>query len=136
MTEIISLGVITGTLFICFIGMFSYGVILQKRPVIISSIICLTLFIISGTITGYHVITKTYHKTASILQPRTGEEIYNGLFKPTKNDCIKILNYQDQVIPKIDFAIFLHFKTCPGECSRILSEYKYQKGMLETKDWN
>ena len=81
----------------------------------------------------YH---KSYNKISEIVKPRSGEEIYNALFGLSENNCLKIIDYRDQVVPKIDYAIWLHFKTCPEECSRILSEFDYGRAELETKSWN
>ncbi len=55
--------------------------------------------------TGFKVLNKTYNKVTDTCKPRTGDEIYNALFDKRQTDCVKILNYQDQVIPKIDYAI-------------------------------
>src|SRR5690606_39355592 len=68
------------------------------------------------------ILSKTYNKVTETLSPRTGDEIYDALFDKRQTDCIKILNFQDQVVPKIDYAIWLHFETCPDELKRILSE--------------
>ena len=46
------------------------------------------------------------------------------------------MNYQDQVVPKIDYAIWLHFKTCPKELKRILSKHDFNNEKLPTDNWN
>jgi len=135
MKEVIIFGILTGITFIGFIGLLVIGLIRRQKKLISSSILVLLISISFGTITGYKVITKSYQKISAILGPRTGEEIYTALFGPTNNVCLELLDYQDQVVPKIDHAIWLHFNTCPEECSRILSEFDYDKGILETKDW-
>ena len=70
------------------------------------------------------------------MKPRTGDEIYNALFGKTQTSCIKILKYQDQVIPKIDYAIWLYFETCPRELSRILSIHDFNSKTLSTNGWD
>jgi hypothetical protein len=71
----------------------------------------------------------------TILKPRTGNEIYFALFGKTESKCLKVLNHQDQVIPKIDYAIQLHFETCPNELKRILKLYDFRTEIHSTKDW-
>lgn len=70
-----------------------------------------------------------------IFRPRTGEEIYTALFDKKQTDCIKILNYQDQVVPRIDYAIWLHFETCPEELKRILSLQEFESEVIATSGW-
>ena len=67
-----------------------------------------------------------------MLKPRTGEEIYSALFGEPKHDCLKVINYQDQIVPKIDYAIWLHFDTCPKELERILSRHEFSEAKLAT----
>ena len=75
------------------------------------------------------------NKVASALKPRTGEEIYKALFGPDKSGCVQVTNSQDQIIPKIDFAIWLKFETCPTELKRILSRHTFDFGEVETGSW-
>lgn len=93
-------------------------------------------FIGLTTWTAYKVATKIYNKVAETLRPRTGDEIYDALFNKRQTDCIKILNFQDQVIPKIDYAIWLHFETCPDELKRILSRHQFSTERLSTAKWD
>ncbi|CAN5328718.1 hypothetical protein BH20BAC1_BH20BAC1_21600 [soil metagenome] len=81
-------------------------------------------------------MTKSYYKVAEVLRPRTGEEIYDALFDIRQSDCVKVINYQDQTVPKIDYAIWLYFETCPFELKRILSRYEFTSEELATKEWN
>ena len=82
--------------------------------------------------TGYQFVTKSYKKVADILKPRTDDEIYNALFGKRKFDCVNVLNKQDQVIPKIDYAIWLQFETCPEELKRILSQHEFTSEKIST----
>lgn len=70
-----------------------------------------------------------------MLRPRTGEEIYSALFGKTENICLKVLNYQDQIVPKIDYAIWLHFDNCPDELKRILQLHEYKTELQSTNGW-
>lgn len=84
--------------------------------------------------TVFSFISKTYSKVTDTLRPRTGNEIYNALFGMPITNCVKVLNYQDQVVPKIDYAIWLHFETCPVEFKRILSLHEFKSEIISTKN--
>lgn len=73
----------------------------------------------------YTVTYKTYNKVTQLFTPRSGNEIYVSLFGEPNVGCATILNFQDQAVPKIDYAIWLHFKTCPEELDRILLQLPY-----------
>ncbi len=93
-------------------------------------------FILCVGWTGYKIVSKTYNKVADTFKMRTGNEIYDALFGKRKTNCVKILNFQDQVVPKIDYAIWLHSETCPSELKRILSKHDYNSEKLSTNNWN
>lgn len=65
-----------------------------------------------------------------------GDEIYDAIFDKRKFECVKVLNKQDHVVPKIDYAICLHFETCPKELKRTLSRHEFTSEKLPTKEWN
>lgn len=81
-------------------------------------------------------MSKSYNRFAETLKPRSGDEIYDALFEQRETNCVKILNYQDQVVPKIDYAIWLEFETCPQELKRILSQYEFTTEKRSTTKWD
>ena len=126
--------------------LFIFGIFRKNRTLIIGSIFILVIAIGSASWTAYLVVNKSYHKVTETLKPRSGEEIYSALFGKSKNECVKILNYQDQIVPKIDYAIWLHFETCPQELKRILNQHEFiaskvakteveQNGPSENDQW-
>jgi hypothetical protein len=135
MKEVLTNGIRTRVTLVGFVEVRLLGLITPKINLIKSSIAVFLVAVTLRLTTAYQVITKSYNTVLKIVEPRSGEEIYTVLFGKTDNECLKIIDYQDQVIPKIDFAIWLHFKTCPEECLRILSEFDYSKEDLETKNW-
>lgn len=135
MKEVLILAVISGVLFITFILLIVIGIVRKRKKITLVSIVFLVMTTIGGSILVYKVISKGYKKVSKIIEPRSGDEIYVSLLGKDSETCSKILHYQDQVVPKIDYAIWLHFKTCPKESGRILSEYPYHKELLKTKDW-
>ncbi|MGX7666694.1 hypothetical protein [Flavobacterium pedocola] len=132
MKELILLISISGLSFLLFLVTFILGVTKKKKKLIVTSFLCFFIFI---GLTGWTVFTfvnKSYNKVTETLKPRTGDEIYDALFDQRQTNCIKILNYQDQVVPKIDYAIWLHFETCPNELKRILSRHEFTAVKLAT----
>lgn len=85
-----------------------------------------------GSYSVYLVASKSLDKVCQNLKPRTGEQVYKGLFGENTSTCLKVVNYQDQVVPRLDVAIWLQAETCPAECNRILSEFNYGGGELIT----
>ena len=136
MKEIIILTVITGLTFLSFGVTLIFGFIKKNNKIKLASLFIFIAFICLTGWTGFKFVTKSYNKVADTLKPRTGDEIYDALFDKRKSDCVKILNYQDQVVPKIDYAIWLHFETCPDELKRILSRHEFSSEKLPTKNWN
>ena len=83
--------------------------------------------------TAFRFVNKTYHKVTETLRPRNGDEIYDALFDKRITECIKVISFQDQVVPKIDYAIWLEFETCPKELNRILSRHEFRAEKLPTE---
>ncbi len=63
--------------------------------------------------------------------PKKAEEVYRLLFKNPTDSCITVINFKDQVIPKIDCCIWMEVRVCSTELNRIRNLKKYK----ETK-WN
>lgn len=134
MAEIFILGILSVLLFIGFITTLILGLVLNNRNLIISGVLCVVIFFITGGLTIYKTVTKVRAKVTEVCKPRTGEEIYAALFGKPDTACVQILHSQDQKIPRIDYAIWLHFKTCPDELHRILSSHPFEKEKISTED--
>ena len=136
MKEVIILTILTGLVFLTFLVTIILGFTKKNKKLKLTSLFVFFAFIVCVGWTGYKIVNKTYNKVADTFKMRTGDEIYDALFDKRKTDCVKILNYQDQVVPKIDYAIWLHFKTCPKELERILSKHDFNNEKLSTDNWN
>lgn len=119
---------------IAFFSMLLLGIFKKNRSTIIGSIFTLAIAICSSSWTFYLAVNKSYHRVTETLKPRSGKEIYTALFGKTLNDCVKILNHQDQVVPKIDCAIWLHVETCPRELNRILKLHEFTVNKVSSLD--
>lgn len=132
MKEIIIFTTISGLTFLLFVLSLVLGLIKKNIKLKLTSLLSFLLFIVLSACTGFLFLSKTYNKLEETLKPRTGDEIYDELFGKRQTYCIKILNYQDQLVPKIDYAIWLHFETCPNELKRILSRHEFTAEKLPT----
>lgn len=136
METIIILIILTILLFVGFLISLIIGLMKKRRKLIIISIFIFIIFVGFGGWTGMTIAKKSINKVKEALKPRTGKEIYVALFGDPKNDCIKVISKQDQEFPVIDYAIWLHFETCPSELERILSQHDYDYNKLSTTDWS
>jgi hypothetical protein len=136
MKEIIVLTVITGLTFLVFGLFFLFGIFRKNKKLLLASFFAFIVFLGFASWTGFKFVTKSYNKVAVTLRPRNGDEIYDALFGKRQTECVKVLNYQDQVVPKIDYAIWLHFETCPAELKRILSGHEFSGGKVTTNGWD
>jgi hypothetical protein len=128
--------VISALLLVGFIVAVIKAIAKRKKKYVGWALGALLALAVTGSVTTYLAARKAYHAVASLLQLRTGDEIYATLFGEPRNNCLKVLHYQDQIIPKIDYAIWLHFETCPPELNRILRQNHYDKEKVSTKGWN
>jgi hypothetical protein len=135
MRGIFILATTTGLFFIFFIAVLVIGLVRKKKRLIIASLTILLCFVGLASWTGYTFLSKSINKVTGALKPRTGEEIYKALFGQDESGCVWVTNSQDQIIPKIDIAIWLKFETCPTELKRILSQHKFDFAKVETASW-
>ena len=130
MQFIISLGIIALTLFLASIIFFLISISKKKMPLFYLALFLSFLSVGTGLYAGFVFIQKSYIKISKSLEPRTNEEIYAAIFEGNPNKCTVVLKTQDQVLPVIDVAIYLHFKTCEEELNRILKQQEYEMNIL------
>lgn len=134
MKEIFILATLTSFSLVAFIILLVVGLIKSNKKLLISATVLFFLTIGFGTYTISFVFTKSFNKLSEITPFRNGNEIYDALFDSRENQCVNVIQYRDQVIPKIDGAIWMHFETCPNEMKRILSKKEFQQKKLSTKE--
>lgn len=94
------------------------------------------LFLISGAVTVLKAGWKVLEKTRAVVTlSRTGNQMYIDLWGKAPNGCVEVIDHQDAVLPVIDDAVTLHFKTCPEELRRILGDKSYDVHRLDTASW-
>ncbi|RZJ71784.1 hypothetical protein [Flavobacterium sp.] len=120
MTEITMWSILTLLVFATFLAMLVLGFKNKNRKVIKVAFLALFCSLSCAIWTIHLNAIKSYSQLSNVFTPRTGDEIYNAMFGQLRFDCVKVLNYQDRVIPMIDSEIKLHFKTCPQEIKKIL----------------
>jgi hypothetical protein len=130
MKLILVLAFLSGLLFLFAVICLIVGLFRDHKGLKWIGIITLSISLLSGGASIYNLVVKV----KQISKPRTGEEIYAALFGKPASNCVKVLHYQDQVVPKIDYAIWLHFKTCPDEMKRILSQHNYEFEKISGQD--
>ncbi|MTI29401.1 hypothetical protein, partial [Xanthovirga aplysinae] len=136
MKEIIILTIISGFTFLIFILTLFWGLAKKDKKLKLIALFFFFAFLSLTGWTGFKFVSKSYNKVTEIFKSRSGDEIYDALFDKRQTDCVKILSYQDQVVPKIDYAIWLHFETCPREVERILQKHKFTESKLSIGNWN
>ncbi len=125
-----TLALFSGLTFIIFIFLIVVGYVKKRNVFKRLSLVFLFVFFVLISWSCYQFLSKSYQNVKEVITPRTGDEIYDTLFDTRKSNCVQILQYQDQVIPKIDYAIWLHFRTCPSELKRILSKHRFSKEVV------
>ncbi|MCB9245934.1 MAG: hypothetical protein H6606_05840 [Flavobacteriales bacterium] len=94
------------------------------------------LLVLPGSLTITYLMIRDsralFERAREAIKPRTGLEIYAALFEQPAPACVEVLHHRDQVIPKIDYAIWLELRTCPDEMRRLLSLRSYQHQFKET----
>ena len=66
------------------------------------------------------------------LPSRTGQKIYSDFFGGPNANCVQVIHFRDTRALD-DCCVWLHFKACPQEISRILSQHPYDATLLSKK---
>ena len=118
--------IIFASLAVIFLAGFAVTMILsivkRQRVFLLISLTCLVLCCSAGGYAMYLTLSKTSNKLQSVLKPRDGIAIYRALFGSSELNCVEILDRQDQIVPRLDVGIFLHFRTCESEIKRIVKK--------------
>ena len=133
MKEIIVWAIFSGLLFLAFIFVLVRAFLKQRLQMAILSFGLVLASMATTLYTGYLISRRSYTHT---ILGRSGEEIYVSLFGMSKSCYASIHEYQDRVVPRVDYGIWLHYTTCPKEFDRILTLHTYHIDTADTKGWN
>jgi len=113
--------------FIFIAAFFFFFRAIQKKSIqnIYYSLVLLLIAGIMGARAGWLFMQKSYHEFTEVVKPRSGEEVYKGMFGNTSAGCVKLLHVLEPVVPRIDCCTYLEFTTCPGELKKIIARNKY-----------
>ena len=128
MKSIFTLVFFAGLLFLISLICLISGMVRKHKGLKWTGIITLLTSLCIAGITIFSLVEKV----KKISRSRSGEEIYTALFDKPQTNCLQVIDYQDQIVPKIDYAIWLHVRTCPNELKRILSKHTYDVENIST----
>ncbi|MCT4580596.1 MAG: hypothetical protein N4A35_04195 [Flavobacteriales bacterium] len=101
----------------------------QKTILWMATVAILTAFIL-GCWTLYQFADKSYDKLSGSFKKRSGIEIYNALLGTPVNECIEVIKFKDQLVPKLDVAILLYCNVCDEELNRLVRRYHFKKDTI------
>jgi len=78
------------------------------------------------------LIVLLFFFSSCSLPSRTGQKIYSDFFGSPNANCVQVLHFRDARALD-DCCVWLHFKACPQEVIRILSQHPYDAGVLSKK---
>lgn len=128
---------LVGVLFLSFGLLLIFGILRKNINMIIIANVLFFGGVAASIYTAYLAADKAYDKIAANFRSRSGIEIYTALFGKPKTDCIKITGRKDQLVPRVDYAIYLKFDWCKEECERVLQLNPYESvkmGANEMRD--
>jgi hypothetical protein len=126
MVLILALGIAAGILFLLMLLFLLLAVIKKNKKYLLIAMLTFTLSMGLAAFSVYKITALSYHKFTNFFKPRTGDEIYIALFGKPTSACVRVINFQDQIIPKMDYKITLECNTCPIEMRRILALHPFE----------
>lgn len=106
----------------------------SKKRILLFITISLSAIVSLFIYTGINKIKSDISRIIHNSSPKSSNEVYTLLFKKPLAGCMTVINFQDQVIPKIDCCIWMELNLCPSELSRIISLKKYQATLYTKSD--
>lgn len=121
MSEILILIILAGLVFVTSLVVLIVGAIKKSKRTMLISIGIFLISLFLGIYGIYQFASKSYHTISNLFEPVTGMEIYESFYGKDVYGCVEILDFQPAEFPIIDYATWMHVKTCPQEFARILS---------------
>jgi hypothetical protein len=108
-----------------------WAILARKFSILYVALGILALAGLAAAMAMYRLAERSVDELRNLATPRTGEQIYDALFGPATDACVRIIAFDDAVIPKLDNVIHLHAHTCPAEVRRILASTPYTRDSTE-----
>jgi hypothetical protein len=134
MADTILLLVLTAALISFILYIFIKGTKLSKKAFLLVITIFLIPILLLFFYTGPGKIESDILRVIHNSRPKSANEVYNVLFKKSMDECVAVINFQDQVIPTIDCCIWMELKLCQAELNRIIALKSYEKSRLSKSD--
>ncbi len=134
MAETILLLILSASLIFFLLYISIKGTRLSKKTIFLSTTICFISILLLFIYTGPGKIKSDIVRVIRNSSPKDANEVYTVLFKKPIDKCVTVVNFKDQVIPKIDCCIWMELKICPTELNRIIATKKYEKYRLPKSD--
>jgi hypothetical protein len=103
-----------------------WAILARKFSVLYVALAVLALAGLTAAVAMYRFAERSVDELHALATPRTGPEIYAALFG-TPDTCVRIIAFDDALLPKLDNVIHLHARTCPAEVRRILATTTYTR---------
>ncbi len=130
--------ILLGVLLICLFLFLLYVAIeprkFSKRKIILFVTIFSVAIISLFSFTGFKKLNSDIARIIKNSSTKMPAEAYSLLFKNPIDSCLTIINFKDQVIPKVDCCIWMEVKLCPAELTRILKLKNYQSAAYIQSD--
>ena len=134
MADTVLLLVLTAALISFLLYILIKGTKLSTKTILSIITICFIPILLLFLYTGPGKIESDILRVIHNSRPKSAREVYNVLFKKPMDECVAVINFRDQVIPKIDCCIWMELKLCPAELNRIIALKGYEKSRLRTSD--
>lgn len=125
--------ILCGFLLLLGTGLSVYAMMVERKSLFKTGVFLTIPAMVLGAWLIFSISGDMFQKVKETVAPRTGMEIYHALLGMPESDCVEVVNYRDQVIPKLDYAIWLEVRTCPVEMKKVLSAKPYSVEFIKTE---
>lgn len=130
--------ILLALLIVGFLTFLLYALIKRKKLSDKNTFLSLVILFIAITslffYTGFKKIGSDISRIVHNSFPKSSTEIYTLLFKKPVDNCITVVNFKDQLLPRVDCCIWMEVKLCPAEFNRITHLRKYEKTVFHQSD--
>ncbi|MES2649261.1 MAG: hypothetical protein V4717_20450 [Bacteroidota bacterium] len=134
MINVLLLMILVGALILFLLFISVKETKLSKKTILLAKTICLTSILILFLYTGIGKIKAGISRLIHNSLPKDSKTVYSVLFGKPLDECVNVINFKDQVLPKIDCCIWMELQLCPSELQRIIASRNYTKSIVIKSD--